>query len=84
MEHECTKEKEWGKQEELNARFLHHILEYETPGGYRDRLSKMEVGMRLLLGSGKWFVLAAAIGGFIGGLLGRLNPGFLKWIVQIH
>ena len=76
--HTCVKQKEWGKQEEFNARVLHHIIEGEKEGGHRDRLAKLEVGMHILLGSGKWFIVAASVGGFIGGILGR----FMPWLVE--
>ncbi len=81
--HECVKQREWGRQEEFNSRVLHHIIEGEKEGGHRDRLAKLEVSMRILLGSGKWFIVAASIGGFIGGLFGKAVPDFLNWLSRM-
>jgi len=76
MTHECEKEKNWGEMEEFKQRALAHIIEAEKEGGSRDRIAKLEVEMKLLMGSGKWFLLAA----FVGGLLSNAVPGLANAI----
>ena len=82
-EHDCSHSKDWGKQEQLNERLEKHLYDSDKEGGYRDRVAKLEVGMRIFFSSGKWFITAACVGGFLGGLLGKAVPDFLNWIVNI-
>jgi hypothetical protein len=72
--HDCVKENKWGEFDEFKARALAHILEGEKDGGHRDRLAKVEAQMKILMGAGKWFVIAACVGGFLGGIVGKLAP----------
>lgn len=76
--HACEKEKEWGEFSEFKKRALCHILEAEEKGGQRERLTTVETKMKFIEGSGKWFLLAA----FIGGLLSNAAPELIDLVIK--
>lgn len=78
MPHECIKEQKWGEMEEFKQRALGHISEAEGKGGQRERLTTVETKVKFIEGSGKWFLLAA----FIGGLLSNAAPELIGLIIK--
>ncbi len=78
MPHECIKEQKWGEMEEFKKRVLCHILEAEKKGGQRERLTTVETKVKFIEGSGKWFLLAA----FIGGLLSNAAPELIDLVIK--
>lgn len=79
---QCQMQAAWGETWTKNKAYDKHIEEGEGKGGHRDRLAKLEVQMKIILSSGKWFVIAACIGGFLGGIVGKVAPEITDAIIK--
>jgi len=71
---DCVRQEDWGKQQEKNKLYDGHIHEGEKQGGHRDRVAKLEIEVNMLLRTQTRVFWAGCVGGFIGGLIGRLVP----------
>ena len=86
-EHKCEKQKEWGEQGERNKRYDAHCNESDRPGGFREQFvalgKTVEQTEKMISHLKYWLIVAAFIGGFIGGLTGRISPSLVDWIRKI-
>lgn len=78
----CLKEGDWGELRVKLETYDKHVDESEKKDGYRDRLIKTELVVLNVQKAQTLFFVYAAVGGFIGGLLGKAAPVFLEEAVK--
>ena len=79
---ECIHERDWGQLWEVIKTHTAHVLEGDKSGGYRDRLVRVELDLKILKDR---FWVSSLIGGIIGALIGSGSKDILmvlsKWIM---
>ncbi len=79
----CLKEGDWGELRVKLLTYDKHVDESEQKDGYRDRLIKTELVVLNIQKAQTLFFVYAAVGGFIGGLLGKASPDFFNMIANL-
>jgi hypothetical protein len=78
----CIKEQDWGKLWQIIQEHTAHVVEGDKSGGFRDRLVRVEVDLKVLK---ERFWQSSLIGGVIGALIGSGSRDILvvlsKWIM---
>jgi len=77
--HFCLKEKDWGSLWEILKNLSSHVVEGDKPGGFRDRLLKVEIDVKTIK---ERFWQSALIGGVIGALIGSGSKDVIAFLVS--
>ena len=77
----CLHEQDWGRLWEVIKTHTFHVLEGDKSGGFRDRLIKVEIDLKILKDK---FWQSSLIGGVIGAFIGSGSKDaiglLIKWI----
>ena len=76
---ECLHEKDWGKLWEIIKAHTAHIVDGDKSGGFRDRLMRAEIDIKVLK---ERFWQSSLIGGIIGTLIGSGSRDALNFLIK--
>lgn len=79
----CLHEQDWGKLWEIVKSHNDHVTEGDQSGGFRDRLLRAEMDIKILR---ERFWYSSLIGGVIGALIGSGSKDilimFINWLMK--